>query len=176
MNKTKIETFDYTWNPITGCTVGCHYCYARRIALRFQGNFEPKIHWDRLDELSKLKMPARIFVCSMGDLYDKEVEEKWRIAVYVGLRKFRQHQYFILTKQPQNIDDIGLLNLYGLNVFLGVTITGKDGLRRIEELRGKYLTLKWPQGFLKLFISFEPLLDDVGKLNLKDIDWVILGA
>ncbi len=120
MNKTKIEWVrnddgspGYTWNPVTGCLHGCPYCYARRIAQRFHRSFAPEFHPDRLVEPLKLRKPSRIFVDSMGDLFDPNVPDEWRDqvfgAIYAcnGPRRCDQfamgHTFMVLTKQPENM-------------------------------------------------------------------------
>ena len=177
MNKTKIEWCDYTWNPITGCTAGCPYCYARKIAVRFAGHFRPTFHPDRLGGLSDVKRPKRIFVGSMGDMFDPLVKNKWRVAAFQEMGRVKWHTYFILTKQPQNISDIGILDRYGLTVYFGVTITGPQDKWRIDKLKEMTppLMASGRPMQLKRFISFEPLLEDAGLVDLNGIDWVIVG-
>lgn len=175
MNKTKIEWCDYTWNPITGCTAGCPYCYARKIALRFDGHFRPTFHPERLGDLiDGPKKPKRIFVGSMGDLFDPGVKKAWRVKTFEAMAQIKYHKYYLLTKQPQNIADIDLLNRYGTSVYVGVTVTGPQDLWRVEKLiemvKGKHF------GF-GLFISFEPLLADVGNISgIDKLNLVIIGA
>ena len=154
MNKTKIDWCDFTWNPITGCTAGCSFCYARKIAMRFTGHFRPTFHPERLGNLiDGPKKPKRIFVGSMGDMFDPGVKSEWRQRVFKEMTRVDRHTYFILTKQPQNFADLDCLDRYGVTVFLGVSVTGVADLWRIGELRKNWKGKK--------FISFEPLLERV---------------
>lgn len=111
MNETAIEWTDYTWNPVTGCTPvseGCHNCYARRMAHRLRGQFgypadEPfkvTLHPERLEEPLSLRKPKRVFVCSMGDLFHEDVDEKFIAKVFAIMDLARQHTYLVLTKRP----------------------------------------------------------------------------
>ena len=86
MNKTKIEWTDYTWNSITGCEYNCFYCYARRIAMRFNGHFKPTFHPDRITQPHKLKKPSKIFVCSMVDLFGDWIPDLWIEAVLATIK------------------------------------------------------------------------------------------
>lgn len=174
MNKTKIEWCDLTWNPITGCTAGCPYCYARKIAMRFDGHFKPTFHPKRLRDLRDgPKKSKQIFVGSMGDMFDPGVKSEWRKKVFQEMINIKWHTYYILTKQPQNISDIEILDRSGLNVNFGVSITGPQNLWRIGELIANTNRLISS----KRFISFEPLLADVGEIpNLRFIAKVIVGG
>lgn len=111
MNTTAIEWTDYTWNPVTGCTPvseGCRNCYARRVAQRLRGRFgypadDPfrvTLHPEQLEEPLKLRKPSRIFVCSMGDLFHEDVDEKFIAKVFAIMDLARQHTYLVLTKRP----------------------------------------------------------------------------
>lgn len=168
MNKTKIEWCDYTWNPITGCTNGCEYCYARKIAMRFDGHFKPTFHKDRLSQPEKLKKPSKIFVCSMGDLFDGEAKIAWGEKVFKIIRQIDKHQFFILTKQPHHIKwyDIEPAD----NIWLGVSINKREDLWRTHKLRANWRGNK--------FLSIEPLLEDLGDISdeLDEIGWVIIGG
>jgi len=102
MNKTKIESFDYTWNPITGCSNSCSYCYARKIASRFPNvftnGFLPTYWPNRIMEPTKVKIPSRIFVGSMGDIvYQPDMVIN---AILKIVEATPQHSYFFLTKFP----------------------------------------------------------------------------
>lgn len=172
MNKTKIEWCDYTWNPITGCTNGCPFCYARKIAMRFEGSFQPAFYPERLGEPAAKKKGAKIFVASMGDIFGPEVPLLTRKKIYSAMDAATQHHYIILTKQPQLITATDDELLYHHNRWIGVSVSKKQDLWRIKELR-----LRIGQGQVSnRIVSFEPLLEDLGKLDLRGIWWVIIGA
>lgn len=166
MNKTKIEWCDYTWNVVTGCLNNCQYCYAKKIYHRFNRSFEPQFHPERLYDPMKLKHPAKIFACSVSDLWGKGVEPYWRIKVFDVIRSCTRHTFIILTKQPHkiNFDEVP-----EKNVWLGVTVTGQEDIYRVIHL-GKFKGIR--------FVSFEPLLYPITFNNtaLDGIDWVIIGG
>jgi protein gp37 len=181
MNKTKIEWCDYTWNPITGCTVGCSYCYAKKIVDRFPDNypkgFFPTFHPHRILESSKVKTPSRIFTCSMGDFWDTNITDSQRAMVIWEMWKNPQHRYIILTKRPENITDVveyksdakcvpAYIKLPD-NLWLGVTVEYPGTEDRIDTLIRN--TSK------NRFVSFEPLLGMISPC-LIGIDWIIIGA
>ncbi|WP_427340925.1 DUF5131 family protein [Caloranaerobacter sp. DY30410] len=180
MNKTKIEWCDYTWNPVTGCLHGCHYCYARRIAERFRSKnnytyvdgikpsyikepypygFYPTFYPDRLNQPKKLNKPSKIFVVSMGDLFGDWVPIEWIKEVINVVRECEQHTFMFLTKNGKRLKDIDFPD----NAWVGVSIGGHgiyDGLCRCNA------KVK--------FISIEPLLEEVKYLPI--VDWYIIGA
>ncbi len=202
MNKSKIEWCTHTWNPIVGCTHGCDYCYARNMGKRIYEchvgrnykihksevgcqvppcekcrDFVPHFHPERLDGPGKVKKPGRVFVCSMGDFYDPAVDREWQTDIRRVIRESPQHQFLILTKQPQlHIRQfINCADKYDLcypNLWQGVSVTGPDDLWRIDELIKRVPARR--------FVSFEPLLGCISKLDIIDrlayIDWVIIGA
>lgn len=170
MNKTKIEWTDYSWNPITGCLHNCWYCYAKKLFTRFHRSFEPTFYPERLSEPSKLnnKKPVKIFCCSVADLFADWTKLKWRKQVLEAIEcygKSNQSLIFqLLTKNPENLQNFA----YPDNVWVGVTINLKSELNKIEQLRFN------TNSHIK-FVSFEPLLEDVGDLNLEGVDWIIVG-
>lgn len=170
MNKTKIEWTDYTWNPVTGCFHDCFYCYAKRIAMRFDGHFEPTFHQYRLDEPMKLKKPSKIFVCSMADLFGHWVEIGWINLVMAYVKNSPQHIFQFLTKNPQRYLEFE----FPENVELGVTIDGSED-REIAKRKVDDLIIAGYKNKLKTFISFEPLLGDVSYLIIERIDKIIIG-
>lgn len=190
---TKIEWTDKVWNPITGCTPiseGCEHCYAKRRATRMAGMFGyPKenpfaitFHHERLERPLRWKKPCRIFVNSMGDLFHENVNVEWIIEMLEVVRECRQHDFQVLTKRPGQMmsvfDDIDrrYLSYRGVNsrscvmnnLWTGVTVESAKHRDRIDTLRRRPASVR--------FISFEPLLDDVGELDLTGIHWVIVGG
>ena len=189
VNKTKIEWTDYTWNPVTGCLRGCEYCYARRIAERFNKpyGFYPTYHIGRLQEPLKVKKPSRILVCSMADLFGEwwfSVDNKPLNAgptivnsILDIVRQCPQHTFQFLTKSPQHL---AFGNPWPANCWVGVTATDW----------GSYLTalmgLKEVKASVR-FVSLEPLLENVPLaaavvgtngdcFGVQDLDWLIVGA
>lgn len=161
MNKTKIEWCDNTWNPVTGCLHNCSYCYAKRIAMRFDGHFKPTFHPERLNDKMP-KKPSKIFVCSMADLFGEWVPKEWIEKIIEVARNNPQHTFQFLTKNPKRYLEFE----FSSNCWLGTTID------YINQARLNYLKQKNNYKF----ISFEPLLGDMSLLDLSGIDWVIIGA
>jgi protein gp37 len=166
MNKTKIEWTDYSWNPVTGCKHGCWYCYANKLFTRFGRSFEPTFYPERLTELKKLKKPAKIFVCSVADLFAKWTPEEWRDAVLTEISKpeYNHLTFQLLTKNPGNIELEAKENIW-----IGTTITKQCELSSLTDLVKNYKGIK--------FVSFEPLLQEI-NINHRSffkIDWVIVG-
>ena len=173
MNKTKIEWTNYTWNPITGCLNGCSYCYARRIAMRFDGHFQPTFHSKRITEPHKLKKPSKIFVCSMADLFGDWVKDEWIKAIMATILENPRHTFQFLTKNPKRYLEFECLTnpkspFFLKNVQCGVTIdfASQERLNYLKQL---------PKEIYK-FISFEPLLGNMSSLDLAGIDLAIIGA
>ena len=112
MTKTRIEWADTVWNPVTGCTPvspGCAHCYARTMARRLAGRcgypadepFRVTLHPERLSEPLRWTKPRRVFVCSMGDLFHDDVDEKFIAKVWAIMDLARQHTFMVLTKRPE---------------------------------------------------------------------------
>jgi len=163
VNRTKIEWTDYTWNPITGCKGGCHYCYARKIYQRFNRSFEPQFHIERLTEPIKLKKASKIFTCSVSDFFADWNEPIWKLLVQEVMHTCPQHTFQILTKKHLNIYELGK------NVWVGVSITSRlVAQEKIDFLVGR------SDAKVK-FVSFEPLQDKI-HCDLGGINWIIIGA
>ena len=190
MSKTKIQWTERTWNPVTGCSKvseGCRNCYAETMAKRLQGMgqqryanaFSLTIHPDALDEPKQVKKPSMFFVCSMADLFHKDVPFEFVDKVMETIEACPQHTFQILTKRPERMVEyfIGrakrLHRLFDLpdNVWVGVTVESEREIPRISVLR-RLLT---HSENIK-FISCEPLLGDLGVLNLAAINLVIVGG
>ena len=181
---TKINWCDETWNPITGCTPispGCAHCYAKKMANRLKGRYGyPKddpfglvIHEDRFRQPRKWKLPKRIFVCSMGDLFHEELPFEWIAKVLLSAAKAPQHQYLLLTKRPGYVrefdewsETIGVdrgcwLSPWQKNLWLGVSCENQEWAdKRIPHLLKIPAAVRW--------LSLEPLLgpiDLIGDLS-----------
>lgn len=169
MNKTKIEWTDYSWNPITGCLHNCWYCYAKRMFHRFGRSFEPTFYPERLKELKKQKKPAKIFVCSVADLFAPWTKPKWTQKVLDEIQKpeYNHLTFQLLTKQPVHIAKFNLKPKK--NIWVGVTITNQAEMTQYLNLIETYMGLK--------FISFEPLLGvvDIPCQWLAQLHWIIVG-
>lgn len=179
MKTTKIEWTDKTWNPITGCTKfsdGCQNCYAEVMARRLQAMGQEKykngftltLHEDSLQEPMLWKKPHTIFVCSMSDLFHKDVSFDFIDKVMNIIKQTPHHRYQILTKRAERMKEYFSNRENPKNVWLGVTVENKMSKSRIDVLR----TLNAPIRFL----SCEPLLEDLGVIDLGNIDWVIVGG
>lgn len=209
---TSISWTDHTWNPITGCSKDCSYCYAKSFATRmkchpnpkikhqYRNGFEPTCHEERLNIPGQWKKPRRIFVNSMGDLFDPAIPFEFISRVMDVIEHHQQHTYQILTKQPERMKEFFDQHKWKFFdktpdfVWLGVTVTNQqDADERIVTLVKTYAG--------KHFISAEPLLGpvDLGKeyltlatglerypfKGLEDqyrtklidmLDWVIVGG
>lgn len=180
MSTSKIEWTDASWNPITGCTKissGCQHCYAEVMARRlkamrvgkYQNGFQVTIHEDCLDEPIQWKKPKTIFVCSMSDLFHKDVPFDFIDKVFAVIEKTPQHRYQILTKRADRMAEYFSTRNVPANAWLGVTVDVKTSKSRIEALRSiRNVPIR--------FLSCEPLLEDLGCLNLDGIDWIIVGG
>lgn len=179
MKTTKIEWTDKTWNPITGCTkksAGCAHCYAEVMAQRlkamrlekYRNGFELTLHEDNLEEPLAWKKVHNIFVCSMSDLFHEDVPFEFVDRIMDTIKRTPQHRYQILTKRSERMNEYFQTREVPLNVWLGVTVECASSKVRIDNLRNLDATVK--------FLSCEPLIEDLGELNLTGIDWIIVGG
>lgn len=189
---SKIEWTEKTWNPTTGCTkvsTGCKHCYAevmhkRLNAMGTKGYEKPfsqvVCHNDRLDIPLERKKPTTYFVNSMSDLFHEKVPFDFIINVFEVMALAPQHTYQILTKNHEKASRFfyqqgAYLPGLGKNVWLGVSVENiKHGVERIGWLGAIKDGIYQP----RLFLSIEPLLEDLGDIELKcnHIDWVIVGG
>lgn len=179
MKSTKIEWTDQTWNPITGCTKvsdGCKNCYAEAMAKRlksmnldkYRNEFNLTLHENCLTEPLNWKKPHNIFVCSMSDLFHEMVPDEFINKVFAIIKSTPIHNYQILTKRAERMSEFFNNKHIPNNVWLGVTVDVKKTVSRIDYLRNINAKIK--------FLSCEPLLEDLGKLDLSKINWVIVGG
>jgi protein gp37 len=180
-NTTSIEWTDATWNPVTGCTKispGCDYCYAERIAeskrfrKAFPNGFTLTLHPERLDQPLHMRKPRMVFVNSMSDLFHKDIPEDFIGSVFDAMERAHWHTFQVLTKRSSLMRDF-LRRRYGnscgpRHIWCGTSIEDGARVSRIEHLR------EAPAGIR--FLSIEPLIGDVGLLDLTGIDWVIVGG
>ena len=176
---SKIEWTGNTWNPVTGCTqisAGCDNCYAKRMAARlkamgvkkYERGFSVTIHEECLDDPYKVFKPSVFFVNSMSDLYHDEVPTEFIERVFRIMNNNPHHTFQLLTKRPERLADIAKNLHWTRNIWQGVTVERKEYVSRIELLQQTDACVK--------FISCEPLLEDVGLIDLSGIDWVIVGS
>jgi protein gp37 len=179
MKTTKIEWTDKTWNPITGCTkksTGSAHCYAEVMARRlkamglekYRNGFGLTLHEEDLEEPMQWKKSHNIFVCSMSDIFHEDVPFEFVDKIMNTISRTPQHRYQILTKRAERMAEYFKRHLIPNNVWLGVTIECKNTKSRIDFLRHLGATVK--------FLSCEPLVEDLGEMDLNGIDWVIVGG
>lgn len=180
MAESSIEWTEHTWNPVTGCTKlspGCKHCYAETMARRlkamgatgYENGFELTLHPERLEQPLGRKSPTTYFVNSMSDLFHEGVPDAFIDKVLDTCRRTPQHTYQVLTKRADRLPEYFASRTCPTNVWLGVSVEDrKYGVPRIAQLRKVKAAVR--------FLSVEPLLEDVGKLNLAGIHWVIVGG
>ncbi len=176
----KIEWTEQTWNPSAGCTKissGCKNCYAETMAVRlkaigvkgYENGFDFSIVPERLYEPLKRKKPTVYFVNSMSDIFHEDMPGEYLDKIFDVIKKTPYHTYQILTKRADRMFQYLSKKEMPENIWLGVTVENKkEGLPRIDKLRKIKAKV--------LFLSIEPLLEDLGKVNLTNIDWVIVGG
>ncbi len=183
-DKSKIEWTDATWNPVRGCTKvspGCLHCYAETFAERFRGvpghpfefGFDLRIVPEKLGDPLRWGTPRMIFVNSMSDLFHKDVPDDYIISVARVMTAANWHTYQILTKRADRLQSLlkGKLRFAAEqnHIWWGVSVENrKHGLPRIDLLRQSPAQVR--------FLSIEPLLEHIGRINLKGINWVIVGG
>lgn len=176
---SSIEWTEATWNPVTGCTMispGCAHCYAERMALRLQAMGQPNyrngfnltLQPQALEIPLGWRKPRTIFVNSMSDLFHKDVPVEYIQKVFDVMRRANWHTYQVLTKRSERILEIDSLLEWTPNIWMGVSVESEKYCYRIDHLRETRAKIK--------FLSLEPLLGPLSKLNLNKIDWVIVGG
>jgi protein gp37 len=174
-----IEWTDATWNPVTGCTKispGCKHCYAERLANRLQAmkqanyrnGFKLTLQPQMLELPLKWHSPKRIFVNSMSDLFHEDVPTEYIKQVFDIMRRAAWHQYQVLTKRSERLRDLGKELKWAPQIWMGVSVENEKYVSRIDDLRKSGAHVK--------FLSLEPLLGPLSNLNLRGIDWAIVGG
>ena len=183
-DNSKIEWTDATWNPVRGCTKispGCVHCYAETFAERFRGvpghpfefGFDLRLVPEKLGDPIRWSKPKKIFVNSMSDLFHEDVADEYIEKICRVMLAANWHTYQILTKRADRMSALlqGKLReaATASHIWWGVSVENrKHGLPRIDALRNAKPSVA--------FLSVEPLLEDLGSVNLRDIDWVIVGG
>lgn len=181
---SQIEWTDATWNPVRGCTKispGCKHCYAETFAERFRGvpghpyeqGFDLRLVPEKLTEPFSWRTPKLVFVNSMSDLFQPGVSDEYIEAVCRVMVKTNWHTYQVLTKRSERLRELlrGRLQFAAeqKHIWWGVSVEDRQyGLPRVDDLRDAPATVR--------FLSVEPLLQDLGNIDLSGISWVIVGG
>jgi protein gp37 len=177
-DNSKIEWTDATWNSIRGCakiSPGCARCYAETFAERFRGveghpyeqGFDLRLVPEKLTEPIRWQRPKMIFVNSMSDLFHCDVPDDYIAAVAEVMVKASWHTYQVLTKRSERMRDLLRTKLRfaaeQTYIWWGVSVENrKYGFPRIDHLRETPANMR--------FLSGEPLLEDLGEINLAGVD------
>ena len=178
-HKSPIEWTESTWNPVTGCTKisdGCKNCYAEKLALRlkamgqanYKNGFKLTLQPHMLELPLNWKKPQTIFVNSMSDLFHKDVPLDYIQKVFNVMAKADWHNFQVLTKRSERLKEFSEELNWQNHIWMGVSVENQKVIHRIDDLRETDAHVK--------FISIEPLLGSLPKLNLAGIDWVIVGG
>lgn len=179
MAQSSIEWTEMTWNPTTGCSkisAGCKYCYAEIMSKRLQAmgvekykdNFKVRTHQDALKIPYTWKHSKLVFVNSMSDLFHKDIPLSFIKKVFEVMNDNPQHVFQVLTKRAERLLELHTELNWTHNVWMGVSVENEKVISRIDNLRQTDARVK--------FLSLEPLIGPLGNLNLKKIDWVIVGG
>ena len=183
-DKSKIEWTDATWNPVRGCTKissGCTHCYAETLAERFRGvpghpfefGFDLRLVPEKLGDPLRWGTSRMIFVNSMSDLFHKNVPDDYIVSVARVMAAANSHTYQVLTKRADRLQSLlkGKLRFAAAqnHIWWGVSVENRrHGLPRVDLLRQSPAKVR--------FLSIEPLLENLGTINLKGVGWVIVGG
>lgn len=181
---SKIEWTEATWNPVRGClkiSPGCKHCYAETFAERFRGvpghpyehGFTPRLVPYKLLEPLQWRVPKTVFVNSMSDLFQDAVPDEYISAIVAVMLQANWHTYQVLTKRAERLHRLLTSKLQAAamapHIWWGVSVEDtKYGLPRIQHLQKADARVR--------FLSIEPLLEDLGRINLSGIHWVIVGG
>lgn len=179
-SNSSIEWTEQTWNPVTGCTKvspGCKHCYAEVMAKRleamgapgYENGFEITLLEERLNQPRFRKKPTVYFVNSMSDLFHEAIPFHFIDQVLKTVKSTPWHTYQILTKRAERMAEYFRTRQVPDNAWLGVSVEDrKYGVPRISHLQTINAKTR--------FLSVEPLLEDIGKISLGGIHWVIVGG
>ena len=179
VSASRIEWTEVTWNPVTGCSkvsAGCANCYAERMARRLQAmgqpnyvrGFQVATHEQMVERPLAWTRPSTVFVNSMGDLFHEAVPADFVARVFATMDAAHRHAFQVLTKRSGRLAALVPNLPWPSNVWAGVSVEAADYVHRIDDLREVPAALR--------FLSLEPLLGPLPRLDLTDIDWVIVGG
>lgn len=175
--RTAIEWTDHTFNPWIGCTritPACDNCYAEALSARYdwakwgdhprkrtsESTWKQPRAWDR----KALRDGVRrfVFCASLADVFDNQVEPQWRADLFALIRETPNLDWLLLTKRPQNI--VKMVKAVGFmppNIAFGTTVEDR------ARVKTNLPALTVAGGLLPrfLFVSAEPLLEDLGDLT-----------
>jgi protein gp37 len=176
---SSIEWTEATWNPVTGCnkvSQGCKHCYAERMAKRlvamnnprYINGFNVTLHHDLIDLPYTWKKPRKVFVNSMSDLFHEEVPLDFIQKVFNTMVDTPQNTYQVLTKRSKRLAELSHHLPWSPNIWIGTSVEDDNVISRIDDLRKVDAHVR--------FLSCEPLIGPLNKLNLEGIHWVIVGG
>lgn len=179
MSKSTIEWTESTWNPVTGCnklSPGCKNCYAEKMSRRLQAmgqrnyvnGFKLTLQPHMLQRPLQWKKPQTIFVNSMSDLFHDNVPLEYIQEVFDVMKRAHWHRFQVLTKRADRLELLAPFLEWAPNIWMGVSVESQDYVSRIDHLRNTGAHTK--------FLSLEPLLGPLYDLDLKRIDWAIVGG
>lgn len=178
-SKSKIEWTEMTWNPVTGCdkvSQGCKFCYAERMSkrlnrmgsVRYVNGFKVTLHHDLIARPRSWKKSRVVFVNSMSDLFHDDVPLEFIQQVFETMKDCPQHIFQVLTKRSDRLREIAGSLIWPDNVWMGVSVEDEAVKYRIDDLCAVPAKTR--------FLSCEPLIGSIGKINLNNIHWVIVGG
>lgn len=179
MAQSSIEWTEMTWNPTTGCdkiSAGCKFCYAEVMSKRLQAmgvekykdNFDIRTHETSLSIPYTWKNSKVVFVNSMSDLFHKDIPLEFIKKVFNVMNENPQHVFQILTKRAERLFELHQYLKWTHNIWMGVSVENDKVRNRVDFLRETNARVK--------FLSLEPLIGPLQDINLKEIDWVIVGG
>ncbi|EOR93610.1 hypothetical protein ADIARSV_3194 [Arcticibacter svalbardensis MN12-7] len=179
MAQSNIEWTELTWNPVTGCnkvSPGCKFCYAEIMSKRlksmgiekYANGFKLRTHPEYLNTPFTWKKPKVVFVNSMSDLFHDDVPLEFIQAVFKVMNATPQHTYQVLTKRSERLALISKQLNWSANIWMGVSVENQAYTYRIDDLS--------KTGAKTKFLSIEPLIGSIDKMNLSKINWVIVGG
>ncbi|WP_285060065.1 DUF5131 family protein [Pedobacter ginsengisoli] len=179
MAQSNIEWTELTWNPVTGCnkiSPGCKNCYAEVMTRRLKSmgiekyskGFKIRTHPDTLSTPFTWKKSKVVFVNSMSDLFHPEVSLDYIKAVFAVMNQTPQHTYQVLTKRSERLLEVANELSWTENIWMGVSVENEEYSYRINELARTPAKIK--------FLSIEPLIGAVKTVDLRNINWVIVGG